>query len=68
MSETEKLIYRYLEYCAYMNKEPRCCDIARKLTYSNTNIQYHLNKLIKKGIVIKKGKRYTLVTLKYPKD
>ena len=50
-----------------MNKEPRCRDIARKLYYSDNNIKYHLNKLIDKGIVIRKGKRYTL-SIEYPKD
>ena len=64
MNETERKIVRIL---GFMNKEPRCRDIARKLYYSDTNIKYHLNKLIEKGIVTRKGKRYSLA-IEYPKD
>ena len=67
MNETERKIVRVLEYWNFMNKEPRCRDIARKLYYSDNNIKYHLNKLIDKGVVIRKGKRYTLA-IEYPKD
>lgn len=62
MSEVQyRILVSIKEYRDYYHKYPKIDFIAKRMMYSKTAIRYHLNKLIKMGMIQKnKDKTYSL--------